>query len=92
MKKRDLGVFLTKLDGVVEVAVAGRENDGVTGIDQALHAAFDFCCLRDRLESGGRHAGNRRFDLLAADIHGHVVSIVGGWADIDESDFLVAGL
>ena len=88
MQDGDVRMLLADLDGVVEIAVAGGEDDLVAAGNQPLHDAFHLGRFGNELEGGRGHAGHVLFDILAAEIHRRVVAEVGGRADIDKADFV----
>jgi hypothetical protein len=89
VQDRHLRVLLTDLDRVIEIAVAGGEDDLVAARDQPFHDAFDLCRFRNKFEGRRGNAGHVLFDILPAEIHRGVIAKVGGRTDIDEADFIV---
>jgi len=82
-------MFFADLDGVVEIAVAGCEDDLVAARDQALHHPLDLGGFRNELERSRGDTGQMLLDIFAPVVHRGVVAGVRGRPDIDESDFVL---
>ena len=91
MQDGHVGMFLAHLDGVVEIAIAGRKDDLVAAGDQSLHHPFDLGGFRNELKGRRGHAGHVLLDIFAPVVHRGVVAGVRGRPDIDEADLVLGG-